>query len=155
MFVCLFVCYVQEALYGTRVAENGFRVGVHLNYKVMKKILFIAAILSVTSIGVAEAASPIRNADFVTITLADQDPVPAEVIREFESRFVFDSDGYLRGAKIDMLQPYLTDAEIISLVNTYIAGQSVLYEGYKPKGPRGCRQNRRWLCVIRDVDVIH
>lgn len=84
-----------------------------------------------------------------------EDKVPPEVMDEFKSTFVYDDEGFFIGARIDMLRPFLNSQEIMQLIEPLINGQDIAYEGYKPKSPRGCKKNNRWVCVLRDIDATH
>jgi|SRR5690554_4677326 len=132
-------------------------------------VLFAASTLNAKpNFHLTKSVQPILgyNAPYGTFTIpgngqgdeaitAAEAKVPAEVMDEFKSTFVFDEDGHFRGARIDMLRPYLSSEEIIDLLEPHVAGKNVLYEGYKPKTPRGCKKNNRWICVLRDIDILH
>lgn len=119
----------------------------------MKTLFFIVAMAIATLVSGAKSTIHVGSADNAIISLTDK--VPAKVMKEFEASFIFSSEGDLRGARIDMLRPYLRIPQILTLIDSYISNEkSVLYEGYKPKGPRGCKANRNWLCVVRDIDII-
>lgn len=83
--------------------------------------------------------------------------IPQSAIDAFQASFVYE-DGYFRGARVDMLRPYLTDAEIVDLVKAEInyppaIGGVSVWERFKPK-PRGCKSNSNWICIIADVDDV-
>lgn len=129
--------------------------GSSLNVSTMKTLGFLLALLSTTAIfgniAVDERATRLEKVEeFV-------DKVPQSVLDEFVNSFVYE-DGYFRGARVDMLWPYLSDEEILRLVESYInypTEYSVhVWERQKPK-PRGCKVNPRWTCIIGNVDVVH
>jgi hypothetical protein len=85
--------------------------------------------------------------------------VPQDALDDFKNSFIVDDNEVIKGARISALQPYLSDPEITNLFEQYvteddnnagiIAGDYDIFLGYKPKGPNGCKKNRRWICRMR------
>lgn|SRR5690554_4770339 len=119
----------------------------------MNKLLFFGVLTTASIVGFSTNVSADGHKEKAIIALTEK--VPAEVMREFESTFVFDDEGYFIGARIDMLRPYLNSAEILGLVRGLVGAKDIVYEGYKPKSPRGCKSNNRWVCVLRNIDEVH
>ena len=117
------------------------------------KNLFFLVVATVILVSFNSTVSATGHQDSTIIALTDH--VPAEVMKEFESTFVFDDEGYFIGARINMLRPYLNSSEILDLVSTFVGAKDIVYEGYKPKSPRGCKSNNRWVCVLRGIDIVH
>lgn len=87
---------------------------------------------------------------------------------EFINSLIFDEKGRIIGAIYDKIQNSLNDKESenfwnhldipINNLNSFekkpedeegVDGGPTIFEGYKPK-IGGCKQNSRWICVIRD-----
>ncbi|MDD2563759.1 MAG: hypothetical protein PHU27_06045 [Salinivirgaceae bacterium] len=81
--------------------------------------------------------------------------VPQKVIIQFEKSVIFSETGFFRGAYIGGLAEYLNDAEIqIFLAEKFkITNSRAIYKGYKPKGPRGCKVDLNWICLLEDYST--
>ncbi|WP_196890992.1 hypothetical protein [Aureivirga marina] len=88
--------------------------------------------------------------------------IPEDVYYEFKNSIVYNEEGKLIGAIYDGVEKYLDDKQSdefwaeygFSLRRNLIFGgtdpiAAQIFQGYKPKGHNGCRQNRRWVCVLR------
>ena len=121
----------------------------------MKTLLLVVSLCTITSLFGSTPTGTAKEEGQKSIV--DVNIIPPSVMEEFKASFIYEN-GYFRGAKIDMLRPYLNSAEIVDLVknfNNYPPAVGVhVWEGYKPR-PRGCRSNSNWICIISDVDVVH
>lgn len=121
----------------------------------MKKIMTLILFMVITaSFAIAQTNTEGRNTEMEISEITKK--VPENVMHKYEKSFVYTKNGIFEAARVDMLQPYLSNSEVLDLVKSNVPNgyESVVYEGYKPKG-RGMKKNSKWISIIIDNKVIH
>ncbi|RMG38817.1 MAG: hypothetical protein D6732_04745 [Methanobacteriota archaeon] len=89
----------------------------------------------------------------------DFSQVPEEAISNFRASFVYEN-GKFRGADVSPIAPYMSDNQILAIVQN-IASQYAtsdsdvkIFMDRKPK-VRGCKPKKGWVCVIYGGTIIN
>jgi hypothetical protein len=119
------------------------------------KYLFSMVLLSMCFTLSAQASLSQRNS--VELSEATISPIPANAVERMVSSVVM-QDGEFRGAYIGEVIKY-ADISVVKRILTQRVGANftnkVDYQGYKPRGKRGCKVNLNWICATPTADPLN
>lgn len=117
----------------------------------MKQLFVLAILASVCHIFPSKSYSMDKYEMQETVCVViTSEIIPSDVLRRFYSSFIMDDKGSLRGAYIGEIDDYASLDEIKRILTSsgVISEATIIYEGYKPKGSRGCKRNSNWICTL-------